>query len=151
MARDSLVDAFPPEKEWPLWVRFLVMAERKRAWAAGYLDGEGYFGLAGNAPDLTTDSVHPQSIHKLIHDYGGTYSTRQPANPNSRRVFRWRVSGERARDVCRDVLPLLVVKGLEAQAIVHAKRFAKTALGDRLKDEALANRRASYGPDGELL
>jgi hypothetical protein len=82
-------------------------------WAAGFLEGEGTFGVyqyphskRGVQYAVAAEQVQREPLERLLKIFGGSInngSTRSGRN----RIFRWRCSGERARGIAMTLYTLL--------------------------------------------
>lgn len=65
------------------------------AWAAGFLEGEGYFGKA-----LRAAQVQREPLERLLAIFGGSIAYYPPdGKPNHQGHFRWSACGARARGI----------------------------------------------------
>jgi hypothetical protein len=130
------------------------------AWAAGYIDGEGYLG-SQRSFEIAVDSVVPFPIYRLIQVFGVGqliyYSRdhlRDKSNPNAvrnRNVFRWRATGEDAVVVAEKLLAtgLLTNKKAQAYAIAHSRKYPSGSMTrETLWKAATQERKAEYNEDG---
>lgn len=122
-------------------------------WAAGFLDGEGHFklysrrspaGVVGESPAIEASQTDPYPLHALaaIFQAGSvTPEKRKNRPPGARQTWRWRVFGQAARNVARDVYPHLKVKTPEAAVLFMGRKYPPgTALGDAIRARASKNR-----------
>ena len=82
---------------------------RDIAWAAGFLEGEGYFGRTTGGgvgtERITAGQKDEESLHKLIKLFGGTINIQRPKTSNLIRktpltpLAYWCVAGARARGI----------------------------------------------------
>jgi hypothetical protein len=121
-------------------------------WAAGYIDGEGAVMARGRSGvEISVHSTVPQTTDRLHALFGGTRSFEDARSHRHKGQFRWRVYGDRARECARRLLGtgLLLAKVNQALAVRDSAEYpAGTATGDRLREDALDERRMEYGEDG---
>lgn len=99
------------------------------AYAAGIIDGEGTIGITEYAPGgkrkspqfrcyvsvVMTDPSVP--LWLAVH-FGGTTHSYGPRKVGHKGTTTWRLQNRRAAEFCRLILPFLLVKGHQAEAIV---------------------------------
>ena len=93
--------------------------EWQLGYIAGFLDGEGTFDFHSGTPRVRAVNCYPATLQWLRALYGGAIRVTEPSFPNHRRVFRWRVTGQEARTLCRQVLPYLVEKRPQAALLLR--------------------------------
>ncbi len=86
------------------------------AWAAGFLEGEGHFGI--NSPTarcavIQATQVNQEPLLQLRKVFGGSLNARKPRN-NQTPYFEWKVSGARARGIMMTLYLLLSQKRRES-------------------------------------
>lgn len=85
-------------------------------WAAGFLDGEGWFGAAGGGKDrvpiltVSAAQVDPAPILLLRGLFGGKVRLHRSKQPNAADAYQWTVKGVAAVRLCKEIFPFLVVK-----------------------------------------
>lgn len=115
------------------------------AYFAGLLDGEGYFVVRKNSPEIKVDMVVPGVLHELKALFGGSVTAYPARRPGHRPTWRWRVCGDAARECAQVLLPFLRVKHAEAQAVAYSMKYrAGTVTGDWLRAAAKETRAESY-------
>jgi hypothetical protein len=72
---------------------------RDLAWAAGFIEGEGSFPSTGN---IFVSQVNPDPLVRLLEMFGGTVR-----RINNQAIWRWVVSGSRARGIMLTLYPLM--------------------------------------------
>lgn len=83
------------------------------AYAAGLLDGEGYFGIDGKGrPHVKVNMTRREPLDALSRLWGGpvSYAVRREQKPEWADVFRWEAWGSRAMQVCLDLAGHLLLK-----------------------------------------
>lgn len=116
----------------------------RRAWAAGFLDGEGCIGIYTQHERYVLNVSASQSVREpleiLLAMYGGSiHADNRPGGYGGRGVWAWRISGQRAADALIDVVDFLVVKRGQAEIALEffssTDRFGKDAkrYADKLK------------------
>jgi hypothetical protein len=94
------------------------------AWAAGFLDGEGYFGASRRddsyKPEVTAAQVRREPLERLVDLFGGHICEVKSRREGQRRYWRWSVGGARAvREVLAEVGPHLTTKEREAELLLE--------------------------------
>jgi hypothetical protein len=99
------------------------------AWAAGFIDGEGCFGIYPlRNSQMAHGTKHEVSIRvgqttveplEILSDlFGGAIHERRNSEPNRKKLFQWKVVGPvKMAVVVETVLPYLVVKKRQAVVI----------------------------------
>jgi len=119
------------------------------AWAAGFLDGEGYFALAkrtakysrphSRLAHVTASQIHLRPLERLQGIFGGKiYTHRKTTGGNQ--LWCWDL--HRPLEVVRCIKaihPYLVLKPEEAMA-VHDYALTVRGVGRRLSDDQIAER-----------
>ena len=93
---------------------------RRLEWAAGFLEGEGYFGNEGRSERVHAAQTSLEPLERLQSYFGGSIGlTRwKPAKPSHNITYAWRIFGARARGVMMTLLPLMSTR--RQQQIVPA-------------------------------
>jgi hypothetical protein len=113
---------------------FIEPDEIDKAWAAGFIDGEGYIGVVCYQPRkfLADGSPRPPSprvqvyvgqdnkapLEFLAYRWGGTLH--ENIELTGHRFYRLNFSRARAIKLCEDILPYLKVKRLNAEHLLLA-------------------------------
>lgn len=82
-------------------------------WAAGFLEGDGSFQLAGrgmHTPIVSCSQVNEEPIRRLHQLFGGNVRSRQPQNPNWKKQLIWQVNSSRAVGVMLTLFCLMTAK-----------------------------------------
>ena len=91
----------------------LLPKESKVIFLAGVFDGEGSFGVWSRGQNLpkrlevkveTTDADMVARFHAM---YGGLFYATTPKNENHKHLFRWKVTGQRAWQVLKEMIPYM--------------------------------------------
>lgn len=79
------------------------------AWAAGFLEGEGYFGSSGRIPYVTAAQKRPESLHRLQSLFGGRPPRPYTAHYKDKAftMYQWAISSRRALGVMFTLFPWL--------------------------------------------
>lgn len=97
-------------------------------WAAGFLDGEGTFGIngAGNTPTIAAGQKYTPSLERLacIFGHGAVYYKGYKRNKEGH--WMWQINGRRAAAIMMTLYPLLSLyrQGQIAGALREWKRRA---------------------------
>lgn len=76
---------------------------RDLEWAAGFLEGEGYFSGRENKQRVEAAQLNPEPLAKLLEIFGGRVKKYRSNYP----IWLWIVHGARARGVMMTLYPLL--------------------------------------------
>ena len=133
----------------------------KIAWAAGFMDGEGYIGITRCLDRRTgrlyyrvqvdVGQVHREPIALFQELFGGTIGHRTNKKQG---CWNWRKFGKEACEVIRILLPYLVVKRRQAELVLEYDTIAMTRDGYRrwktVPAEIIERRRAIWAACVEL-
>lgn len=93
-------------REWVATKRAIVSpTTHDLVWAAGFLEGEGYFGK-GSGYVVTANQVNSEPAERLLRLFGGSLKQRLYERPRSS-LWVWSVCGARARGVMMTLYLLL--------------------------------------------
>jgi hypothetical protein len=122
-------------------------------YAAGFLDGEGCFLIAGGSdgyggtPRVSVRNTYLPILEAFATTYGGTVRQDSPSvYKKNRTTFCWTVYGQRALDVVDSVLPYLHEKKPQAELLREFRRWqggSEAARQVRLKLKNM--KRIDYG------
>lgn len=81
-------------------------------WAAGFLEGEGWFGTAnkGRTPRIVCVQVEKEPMEKLVRLFGGRLYVRPARGENQQPVWSWEFTGGLAAGVMMTLYGLLSSK-----------------------------------------
>lgn len=131
------------------------MSPTDHAWAAGFLDGEGYIGLQRRNPScgvrrsgpqagrvrrdgmswqliITASQINPAPIQRLVDLYGGVKTLCRRSGRGKSDYWRWRISSNQALTALEWMLPYFVGKADVAKAAVSFQigwRETKPSIG----------------------
>jgi len=133
---------------------YLIGAIMINAYAAGFMDGEGYIGIHKAISSVTKDryvlhvTISQISITPLLHihkEWGGGICILRPRNKKP--IARWLVASNLAQKFLLDIRPFLILKADEADIalkFLSLAKYDKTShsfnSGKTLKDELIAIR-----------
>jgi len=107
-------------------------------YAAGLIDGEGYIGIQETGGSFQvrlkiamTDKGKP-ALDQMARIYGGNITYSKGRGSNRRDVYEWRLTGEKAAHVIRQVKPYLLVKAEAAEVALSFQLMLETA--DKLRN-----------------
>lgn len=86
---------------------------------AGFLDGEGGFGIVGGSIRVYVSTTNRPILERLQALCGGSVRTRRDTPCHRRTVHEWAAYGSTAEAVCRRVLPFLQEKLTQAALLVE--------------------------------
>lgn len=101
--------------------------EEQIAWAGGFLDGEGHFGLnrvntwlyPTPVIQATQSNARIAPLYRLKDLFGGGVYQQNRSGAKGGRDYGWRLSGgKKCREVLPELLPYLCVKGIEAGLVL---------------------------------
>lgn len=128
------------------------MSKATTAYVAGLIDGEGSIhavhgskrpGFLGGSVRIPYPAVTVAMTHRGVIDWLGQLlgtpvqlhnHTNLRRNPSYKPQYRVTVTGERARALCREVLPYLRVKHEQARTVVDWPEDARRGRGYRLEE-----------------
>ena len=115
--------------------------EEELAWLAGWLDGEGYFGVGKSGCRIQVANTHkPTQEYTRDHFGGAVYQhNRTRRKANWRPQYRWQVNGADAARISRLVLPYLHEKQRQAEMLIEWWELGGGS-GKRLGPEAKQRR-----------
>lgn len=97
--------------------------DEELAWCAGYLDGDGSFNISVSrvslAPCISATSKEPEPLDELFRIFGGHLSIVHHS-VSGKEYWHWRVRQSDVVDVCRMLIPFLVLKREQAELMVEA-------------------------------
>src|SRR5699024_9016629 len=107
-------------------------------YAAGLIDGEGYIGIQETGGSFQVrlkiamiDKGKP-ALDQMARIYGGNITYSKGRGSNRRDVYEWRLTGEKAAHVIRQVKPYLLVKAEAAEVALSFQQLLATA--DKLRN-----------------
>lgn len=91
-------------------------------WAAGFLDGEGYFGVKRingyHVPKVAAGQNDRRPLDKLAELFGGTVRVMRDERPNRKQFYMWELCAAKQIAPMLDVIrPYLRVKDREAETL----------------------------------
>jgi hypothetical protein len=89
---------------------------------AGLVDGEGCIRLASSNkgkykkyyPRLQVTNTYKPICDTLVLEFGGAIHIKRNKNPNWKTGYDWRLSGDAARNLIKQLEPLLIIKKEDA-------------------------------------
>ncbi len=128
-----------------------MTSEAERAYAAGFLDGEGCIAIikGGRNPNngdtyfqagVYVSQVDPTPLLWLREHWGGTITAKKGSSGT--RAWQWHVRSQLAYSILRDVLPYLQVKRANAENALKLAELRKGHVKAPLTQDDLAARRA---------
>jgi len=99
------------------------------AWAAGFLEGEGYFQnpKTNGGPKVTACQVNPEPLERLQSIFGGKiHRITKPARTTQQPITVWTAHGTRGAEVIFTVFPFLSQRR-RSQAASALKRWRSRA------------------------
>lgn len=79
-------------------------------WIAGFLEGEGYFGITRTCSVIAVSQVNPEPLKKLQRLLGGKICHCKNNHINHNNFDRWSVHASRAVGIMMTVFPLMSLK-----------------------------------------
>lgn len=129
------------------------------AWAAGFLDGEGSVRIRRTwskstarrvySVSLSAVQVEREPLERLVTLFKGTINPKQQVNirrANSSPYWAWMITGQRAVESLKGMLPYLTVKRDRALLAIEFHRLTgpKRSGARRLSDQEMASRHAYF-------
>lgn len=106
------------------------------AWAAGFIDGEGYLalqpihkrrsdGFVNRKPRIEVSQIDLEPLEKLKDIFGG-YVLKLVKRENRRQAYRWEIVGaENVKSTLEKILPYLTVKKAQAEVLLEFIGYMK--------------------------
>lgn len=66
------------------------------AWAAGFLEGEGHFGMSGGSAMVSATQASMQPLERLQGLFGGAVGKGSTSKITKKQMYRWTLSGPQA-------------------------------------------------------
>ncbi len=96
------------------------MSELDIAWAAGFIDGDGCFSSSNTGVFIRVAHTHKPTLDFLQKTFGGTLHEHNHGRPaHYKRVWRWAVWGDTAKEVALQLLPYLKEKKEQAAILIN--------------------------------
>lgn len=80
---------------------------------AGVFDGEGSFGVWSRGKNrskhlqVKVDTTDADMVARFHHMFGGIFFTHTPKNENYKHLFRWKITGDKAWQVLKEMVPYM--------------------------------------------
>ncbi len=123
------------------------------AWAAGFVDGEGYIGITRwfdkkrgyhtHRVQFDIAQVHEKPIRMLSEMFGNVGRVNRIEN-DKRGYWAWRVMGSAVVPVVRELLPYLVVKDEQARLVMEFEFTVGKGRKRELPEDVKRRRRALW-------
>lgn len=103
-------------------------------WAAGFLEGEGYFSKGKSCISVQASQVQLEPLTKMQKLFGGSiHKYSQKNRPNCNDFYKWGVHGETAEALMKLLLPLMspkrqacMIQSLAHYASLPGKNYMKS-------------------------
>jgi hypothetical protein len=104
------------------------------AYAAGILDGEGCIRIAKHSRSdgglkysarITVVNTSMALLEWFVSKFGGRIYEHHAGSENWRQCYRYEISGYAAGELCKAVLPYLVIKRRQAEIVIGFKPSVK--------------------------
>ena len=94
------------------------------AYLAGYIDGEGSFGLyRKGSPRLCVTNTFPGVLAALKREWGGRIIRKSTTNPRARTAWEWVIDGDKAINAALMVSPYLIEKQAQASLMTQIRTW----------------------------
>ena len=104
------------------------------AWVAGIIDGEGHLRYT-TSPAIVVESVSKSMVDKCCEIANGSVHEVSRKTSTGKTVYRWQVSGTKAKNLCRELIPYLSTKKFQANILEAIMNYpAKSDMRKTLKD-----------------
>jgi hypothetical protein len=117
------------------------------AYAAGFLDGEGTFGVGLHPPEysafVSAGQVVPDPLDWLADRWGGGIGLFGDNRVTRRDCYAWIVTGRQVLPVLRDILPHLIVKRAHATLLLEFAETVRAPGGRQPLTPGVLERRAA--------
>lgn len=99
------------------------MENTKLAYAAGYIDGDGYFGISpNNTYRLTMVSIHKENIEWFKNNFEGTVSNAFPRDKTRKHTYQFRFK-TKSLDILYEMRPFFVEKVEECDLLMEFREI----------------------------
>lgn len=93
---------------------------------AGLVDGEGYIRLCPSNrgkyrkyyPQLQVTNTYKPLLESLVSTFGGSINGPKRSKIATKDCWDWRISGDKARQLLNELLPLLIIKQDKAKMVL---------------------------------
>ena len=100
-------------KKWNVAEATKVPSELDLAFAAGFMEGDGYFGKNKTTVSAEFNQKDEWIVRRFEEWFGGAVGQIHKQGISNGTYWRWRISGDRARNFMRVAYPLLSPKRQE--------------------------------------
>jgi hypothetical protein len=110
-----------------------------RSYLAGVIDGEGYIYIVyTKSTQNYLSGVYIKNTDKKLLDFfakyfGGNVTFHKRAKPNHKDSYQWVCNGLKAAQLCRCVLPYLIIKRKQAELLLDFSSTLKKSVRDNYK------------------
>ena len=110
-----------------------------RGYLAGIVDGEGYiFIVFSKSTQNYLCGVYIKNTNKRVLEifvkyFGGKINFRKSSKPNEKDCYTWTCFGFKAAELCRKVLPYLIIKRKQAELLLEFSKTLKINPSDNYK------------------
>jgi hypothetical protein len=109
--------------------------EIQKSYLAGYIDGEGCIGYY-SMPIILLESCHPAPMTFMQSIYGGRVRSRKRTGDRQtkRTVYVLRYGADLCIHILKELIPYLIEKKEQAEAIVRMRELKKVVTDSKRKD-----------------
>jgi Txe/YoeB family toxin of Txe-Axe toxin-antitoxin module len=105
-----------------------LMSKLTASYLAGYLDGEGYFGIyivreKHYISCIKAVSVNREVIEWLKNSFGGYFHERKFKNDNWKNAYCWTLTDKRVVPFLKKIIPYLKIKRKQAEVILKREKL----------------------------
>jgi hypothetical protein len=106
-----------------------IMSKSTASYLAGYLDGEGYFGIiprfhkSSYAAKIKVASTNKETIDWLKNSFGGSVNKRTFPNKNNKDAYCWTLEGKNILPFLLRIYPYLKIKREQCKLLIDFKKI----------------------------
>ena len=87
----------------------------KLAYSAGFIEADGCFQITNSGIGVRITNVHLPTLERFVNWFGGNISAKgKPVD-----CWNWNLHGEKAAELCKDLLPYLSMKKGAAKCLIE--------------------------------
>lgn len=111
----------------------MALTKLSAEYIAGYLDGEGYFGIKGNGRRIIVGNTFPYVLKSLKKQYGGGfYKIKTTKRKTHRKFYYWQLTNKLTiSNFLIEIIPFLVEKKQQAIILLKACKAGRGVISNK--------------------
>ena len=85
----------------------MPISQRDLGWAAGFIEGEGYFDKNYGSPAIVVGQVQREPLERLVRLFGGSITTGNKLRGHQQATLKWRRGGPSGRGIMMTMYGLM--------------------------------------------